>query len=72
MMIKIDLRKKYIICDANTGEIIYDIFEYSKIRRGFGENDLVIERDGKVDEVYVLREVNEYSKAIYVDYRYHK
>lgn len=69
-MKKIDLRKKYVVCNASTGEIIYEMDEYRKIKRGFGENDLVIERDGKVDEVYLLREVDRY--IIYVDYRYHK
>ena len=70
-MKKIDLRKKYIVCDIFTGEILYGRHQYSKIRRGFGEDELIIERDGKVDEVYELREV-QYDDVLYVEYKYHK
>ena len=71
-MRKFDLRRKYVICNASTGEIIYERDEYSKIRRGFNEDDIVIERDGKVDEIYYVREVSYDDKALYVDFRYHR
>ena len=70
-MRKFDLRKKYVICNYLTGEIIYEVDEYSKIRRGFGEDMIVIERDGKVGEVYYVWEVS-YDKYLYVEYKYNK